>query len=660
MSTRPNTSPPQTPLGHRGPRITGRAVFLGALTIFFSFCYIVYVGQGMRVGSYVHSQFPMAVFMPFVLWLFANMALKRLWPQRALRQGELVTILSMLWIVGTIPQLGWMNYWILTLAGPTYFATPANQWAETFFALMPWHVFPESTSRVIDSFWYGLAAGQDLPWDGWVQPLAQWLGVSLGMVAFGFCLMVIFQRQWVDAEKLTFPLAQMPLDLTQGFDGPRAVPDIFRSRPFWIGFTLVFLPILYNIITYFTPGLPPVEFYWKFYELPLGPELPTLFFRIMPLVLAVTYLCPVDILGSLVFFHLLAVLKQGFMQRTGFSVGLSGQQINAREILYLESYGALVFIGVWSIWLARRHLRQVWHQVRSGQGDPREVTLYRLAIAGLVLSTVWVVGWAVALGMSPGIALATFALMALTYFVTIKLIAATGFAYLLPNKPHIKGESFIVDLVGTTYLSSQSLVAFKIFTSNIFFGTFRIPAWPAIAHHLRFFSLRQQPRWVTATVFVAFPIGFLTAAGATLALAYQQGGILFTGGRTDLYSDSFGDIARKLDHPTEPDPGKWGIWLLGWFEAGLIAFLRGRYYWFTLHPIGLAFQYTFGTWIYWFNLFLVWIVKMVLLRYGGVRLYRAGKPFFYGLAIGYVVGVTLSVAVDLVWFPAEGHRTHGW
>ena len=91
MSTQPNTSPPQTPLGHRGPRITGRAVFLGALTIFFSFCYIVYVGQGMRGGSYVHSQFPMAVFMPFVLWLFANMALKRLWPQRALRQGEQVT-----------------------------------------------------------------------------------------------------------------------------------------------------------------------------------------------------------------------------------------------------------------------------------------------------------------------------------------------------------------------------------------------------------------------------------------------------------------------------------------------------------------------------------------------------------------------------------------
>ena len=54
------------------------------------------------------------------------------------------------------------------------------------------------------------------------------------------------------------------------------------------------------------------------------------------------------------------------------------------------------------------------------------------------------------------------------------------------------------------------------------------------------------------------------------------------------------------------------------------------------------------------------MIKLVLLRYGGVQLYRAGKPFFYGLAIGYVMGVTLSVAVDLVWFPVRGHSVHGW
>ena len=46
--------------------------------------------------------------------------------------------------------------------------------------------------------------------------------------------------------------------------------------------------------------------------------------------------------------------------------------------------------------------------------------------------------------------------------------------------------------------------------------------------------------------------------------------------------------------------------------------------------------------------------------YGGAKAYIAGKPLFYGLAIGYVVGVIFSMIVDLIWFLAEGHRMHGW
>ena len=73
-----------------------------------------------------------------------------------------------------------------------------------------------------------------------------------------------------------------------------------------------------------------------------------------------------------------------------------------------------------------------------------------------------------------------------------------------------------------------------------------------------------------------------------------------------------------------------------------------------------VFQYTYGVWLYWSGLFIVWLVKFTLLHYGGIRAYLAGKPFFYGLAIGYVIGVMLSSVVDLIWFPTEGHRVHAW
>ena len=642
------------------PQITVRAIVLGALTIAANFYYIVNVGQRLGIGSYVHSQFPMATFMPFVLWLFLNTALRALWPRVALSRGEMLTLFSMLWVVGTIPQLGWMTYWTSIVGAPSYFATAENQWEELFFDYLPWHVFANASPRVVDPFWFGLSEGASIPWDGWIGAIGQWLGVSMAMVVFGFCLIALFHKQWVEAEKLTFPLAQMPLDLTQGFEGKRW-PELFCKPVFWIGFALVFLPILYNIATYFALGLPPIEFYWKFYDFHATPDF-FLTVRVLPLIMAVTYLCPVDILGSMIFFHLLAALKIALMKRTGFSiggfaVGAAGQQPEAQNIIYMESYGALVFIGLWSIWLARRHLRQVWHQVRSGQGEPRQVALYRLALAGLILSGLSVIGWGVQLGMSLPVSIGGFLLMTLTYFVIAKLVAATGFAYLLPNKPHIKGDSFLIELVGSAFQSPRSLVAFKVFTSNAFFGTFRIPAWPALPHCFRLFSLERQPGRLTAMVLIAFPIGFVVLAVETISLAYEGGGLIFLGGKANWI---FEDMVYLLNNPMLPDLNKWAVWFFGFGEAALIALLRGYFHWFPLHPIGLAFQHTFGLRLYWFSLFIVWVVKIILLRYGGVKAYIAGKPLFYGLAIGYVVGVVFSMVVDLIWFPAEGHSMHGW
>ena len=630
------------------PLITLRALVLGGLTIGAMFYW-------MDID--VMSLFPLVAFSPFVLWLFLNAGVKQLLPQRALRRGELLTIFSMTWVVGTMPRSGWIWDWVSVVAAPSYFATSENQWVEILFDFLPWRLFVPPLPQIIDGFWLGVEEGAPLPWMDWLGVIGQWLGVSLGLVVFGFCLFVLFQRQWVEVEKLTFPLAQMPLDLTRGLDGPRRMPEIFRSKMFWIGVGVVFLPTLYNIATYFAPGLPQLELLWRRYYFDLSEHLAReVWFRVMPIVLAVAYLCPLDILGSLVVFYWLAMAKEWAIQRVGFSVGAVGQQIGGREILFMESYGALFFLALWSIWIARGHLRQVWHQVRSGEGDRREVVRYRLGLVGLVLSAAYVIHWVVGLGMSPPLAVGAFILMTLVYFVTVKLMAATGFAYLFPHLPHLKGETFIVDLIGSIHLSPRSLIAFKLFTSRAFFGMERMPAWPAMAHHLRIFSLRQQAGWATAAVLVAFPVGFLVAAGSIVERGYEEGAVVFVNVDTRV----FDEMVLAMHNRTVADWGKWCLWLFGFFEAAGIAFLRAHFHWFPFHPLGLAFQYTIGTLVYWFSLLLVWLVKWTLLHYGGVQAYLKGKPFFYGLAIGYVLGVVLSMWVDMIWFPAQGHGLHRW
>jgi hypothetical protein len=55
------------------------------------------------------------------------------------------------------------------------------------------------------------------------------------------------------------------------------------------------------------------------------------------------------------------------------------------------------------------------------------------------------------------------------------------------------------------------------------------------------------------------------------------------------------------------------------------------------------------------SVFLAWALKTLILRLGGVRAYRACRPFFVGLIVGFFVGVGISYGVDLIWFFGKGH-----
>ena len=636
------------------PLITLRALLLGLVTIAGTFYYIIQIAQKQGSGTYVQSQYPMSAFMPFVLWLFVNAALALILPRLSLRRGEMLTIFSMTWVVAVTPM--WINFWASLVSAPSYFADEENRWADILFGHLPWQVFVPPTSRVVDNLWNGLPQGMAVPWDGWVGTVVQWLGATGAATVFGYCLLVVFRHQWQENEKLPYPLAQLPRDLTAGFEQKRRLPQIFRSKLFWIGFAVVIVPQIHNIVTYFVPGLPTFGLFWNYYRYWFDHGLVYGFIRVMPLILMVVYLCPVHILGSIVIFHGLATFKMGLIRRYGApDVGFASTDM--RLFLWTESHGALVFVGLWSVWIARRHLLGIWRQVRSGEGDKGEVASYRMALVGLVASGLYVVGWAVSMGVSLPMAVGSFGLMVIAFFVTVKMVAASGIAYLYPPRVYLKGDAFFLELVGSIYVPTRRLVPFKVFTSYAFLGHFTIPAWPAIAHHLRIFSLKRQPGWVAAVVLVSFPVGFVVALWALLDLAYTEGGAIYLWRRTTW---GFNDLVHLINNPTSPSLGKWVLWWVGFLEAGVLTLLRNRFHWLPLHPIGLIVQMTHTAWWYWINFFLILIIKASLLRFGGIRAYLAGKPFFYGLGVGYVIGVVLSTIVDMIWFPTAGHRVHWW
>ena len=50
--------------------------------------------------------------------------------------------------------------------------------------------------------------------------------------------------------------------------------------------------------------------------------------------------------------------------------------------------------------------------------------------------------------------------------------------------------------------------------------------------------------------------------------------------------------------------------------------------------------------VVWFNVFLAWLVKTTILKYGGADLYRRSQVFFFGLIAGQAFANGLWLIID--------------
>ena len=69
----------------------------------------------------------------------------------------------------------------------------------------------------------------------------------------------------------------------------------------------------------------------------------------------------------------------------------------------------------------------------------------------------------------------------------------------------------------------------------------------------------------------------------------------------------------------------------------LMMWARQYLAWWPLHPIGFPIGANPIMTHVWFSVFLAWAAKVVILRYGGARLYRRSQAFFLGLIAGQVL-----------------------
>jgi hypothetical protein len=80
---------------------------------------------------------------------------------------------------------------------------------------------------------------------------------------------------------------------------------------------------------------------------------------------------------------------------------------------------------------------------------------------------------------------------------------------------------------------------------------------------------------------------------------------------------------------------------IGALVTSLMVSLRARLMWFPFHPLGYALSGCWTMMVFWFPCFVAWLLKVVILRYGGMRLYAQARPFFLGMVLGEFTAAVL-------------------
>ena len=122
------------------------------------------------------------------------------------------------------------------LGGFFYYATPENDWVNTIQPYISHLLVPED-SAAIQKLFEGMAQGERIPWGAWATPLMAWSLFAVNMYFTTLCVLVVLRKQWVERERLNFPLATLPIEMSAR-DKDQALAPFYRNYLTWIGFAI--------------------------------------------------------------------------------------------------------------------------------------------------------------------------------------------------------------------------------------------------------------------------------------------------------------------------------------------------------------------------------------------------------------------------------------
>jgi len=605
----------------KGSQLTSNAIPIIAVVFFF-----LIIGLGIPVIKLVGRRF-------------------------AFSRAELITVYAMMLIGSVVVTTGFTGSFLSVISGVAYYATPENNWGGLFLPYVhPW--LAPTDPLAIRLFFEGLPKGVSIPWGAWALPLAAWTGFILVFYWVTLCLGVLLRGQWVEKERLVFPLTRLPLALLEDIDSDHLFSRILRNRLLWVGFVVPLLLHSWNSLNNYHDAFQPIaltgsiSFLNGLVGMPVRLNLP---------ITGLAYLMPLNVSFSIWFFFLIDILQKLVFSRIGLQIG-AGDVWNSggasTEIMH-EQAGGMLILAIFVLWTGKGHLYGLWRQATGkDKANNDEVMSPRLAIAGLMGGVLLLIAWLSFTGMSLYVA-ALLVLGALIVFIALsRIVCEAG----LPGcQTPMVPQAFITRGFGPEVLGLQNMTCMGF--STVWMGETAANMMNAVMHSLKLVSNggRADRRFPLA-VGLAIVVGLVGSIWFTMNMAYTFGGINLHGW---YYVGAprwpFTYMASVANSPEPSFVPRFIFTSIGAGVMGTLLFLRQRFIWWPLHPIGFPISSTYTIVSYgWFAIFLAWVLKSAILRYGGINGYRALTPFFLGLILGEFFTACMWVFIDGA-FGVEGN-----
>ncbi|RKU12526.1 hypothetical protein C6503_17210 [Candidatus Poribacteria bacterium] len=619
----------QTTAPRASQAIAKRAVLIGTILIIGNSYWIAYVEMIWHTAHLTTVAMSVNVMFGILAMTLLNIGVRRIFPRIALEPRDLLVVYSML-AVGSafsghdcIPRLmGLIPY-------AFRFATPENDWEALLFHHLPEWLVVKHPKTVTDFY-----EGEVNFFTGgyvqhWIIPILSWSAVIFLLMLIFLCLTALIRKQWIENEKLAYPIIQIPLEITTN-------RHIFRNRLLWIGFGIAMGINLLNGLQFFFPVLPeiPVRKYnlnIYFTQKPWN-AMGSMPLRFHPYLIGFSFILPLDLAFSCAFFYLMKKVQL----LVGSTVGIA--TLPGYPFLGEQGAGALLALLAIACWHARHHfaavLRQVVHPNR--RESQTEALSYRSAVITLGICLLLLAIFCIRGGMS---------LWAFAIYIGIYLMIVVGLTRMraeLGPPIHAIGyltpQYMMISLLGTRRLRPGNLTMLSLMNwlSGASYASFRTHPMP---DQLEAFKLAERTGIRNRTMFGVLVIASLVGILSSLILypyaIYREG---VAAGSEQIHAggaDTYNFLSSWL---VNPKPTDWlATSVLGLaFAANLgIMFLRSRFVWCPLHPAGYVIGVAPGTTdVIWFPLLLAMVAKWLILKHGGINAYRKAVPFFIGLVLG--------------------------